>query len=117
MGRIFTLIKVDYSFFFVSCQISASLFWASGIRIIFSRTRSYLSARACRNAGYEVVYTDLHQAPEQIVSTAIQEDVDLIGLSCLSGAHMHLFSEVLKLLRENSASFKVDEGIIKVLMF
>ena len=60
-------------------------------------------AGACRDAGYEVVYTGLHQAPEQIVSTAIQEDVDLIGLSCLSSADMHLFSEVLKLLREKTA--------------
>ena len=56
--------------------------------------------RACRDAGYEVVCTSLHHAPEQIVSTAIQEEVELIGLSCLSGVHMHLFSEVLKLLRE-----------------
>lgn len=57
-------------------------------------------ARACRDAGYEVIYTGLHQTPEQIASTAIQEDANLVGLSCLSGAHMHLFSEVLRLLRE-----------------
>ncbi len=59
-------------------------------------------ARAYRDAGFEVIYSGLHQTPEQIVNTAIQEDVDLIGLSCLSGAHMHLFSEVLKQLREKA---------------
>ena len=56
---------------------------------------SYLAvARACRNAGYGLVYNGLHQDPEQIVSTAIQEDTDLIGLSYLSGAHVHFFSRV-----------------------
>jgi len=60
-------------------------------------------ARAYRDAGFEVIYTGLHQMPEQIVSAAIQEDVDLVGLSCLSGAHMHLFSEVVKQLAEKGA--------------
>jgi len=60
-------------------------------------------ARGYRDAGFEVVYTGVHQTPEQIASAAIQEDVDLIGLSCLSGAHMHLFTEVAKQLRENGA--------------
>ncbi len=55
-------------------------------------------ARALRDAGHEVVYTGLHQTPEQIVETAIQEDADLIGLSVLSGAHMTLFKAVLDLL-------------------
>ena len=57
-------------------------------------------ARAYRDAGFEVIYSGVHQTPEQIVSAAIQEDIDLIGLSCLSGAHMHLFSEVVRQLRE-----------------
>ena len=60
-------------------------------------------ARAFRDAGYEVVYTGLHQTPEQIVAAAVQEDVDLIGLSCLSGAHMHLFGRVVELLKEHGA--------------
>ena len=57
-------------------------------------------ARALRDAGIEVVYTGLHQMPEQIVATAIQEDADGIGLSILSGAHMTLFPEVIRLLKE-----------------
>ena len=60
-------------------------------------------ARAFRDAGFEVVYTGLHQTPEQIVAAAVQEDVDLIGLSVLSGAHMTLFGRVLELLKENKA--------------
>src|SRR6266404_5564042 len=60
-------------------------------------------ARALRDAGFEVIYTGLHQTPEQIVATAIQEDVDAIGLSVLSGAHNYLFSRVLELLREKGA--------------
>jgi len=60
-------------------------------------------ARAFRDAGHEVIYTGLHQTPEQIVATAIQEDVDLIGLSVLSGAHDYLFPRVIELLRENGA--------------
>ena len=58
-------------------------------------------ARALRDAGMEVIYTGLRQTPEQIVETAIQEDVDVIGLSILSGAHTHLFPKVMELLKEN----------------
>jgi methylmalonyl-CoA mutase, C-terminal domain len=61
-------------------------------------------ARALRDAGHEVVYTGLHQTPEQIVETAIQEDADLIGLSVLSGAHMTLFRKIMELLEEREAS-------------
>jgi methylmalonyl-CoA mutase C-terminal domain/subunit len=57
-------------------------------------------ARSYRDAGFEVVYLGLHQTPEQIVNAAIQEDVDLVGISCHSGAHMYLFSEIIRLLRE-----------------
>ncbi|MFO7991449.1 MAG: cobalamin B12-binding domain-containing protein [Thermoplasmata archaeon] len=60
-------------------------------------------ARALRDAGMEVIYTGLHQTPEQIVEAAIQEDVDVIGLSLLSGAHMTLFPDVIDLLEENDA--------------
>jgi len=60
-------------------------------------------ARALRDAGFEVVYTGLHQTPEQIVETAIQEDADAVGLSLHSGAHMTLFPKVVKLLRERDA--------------
>jgi len=60
-------------------------------------------ARALRDAGFEVIYTGLHQTPEQIVATAIQEDVDAIGLSVLSGAHAYLFKRVLELLKEKGA--------------
>ena len=61
-------------------------------------------ARALRDAGHEVIYTGLHQTPEQIVETAIQEDADLIGLSVLSGAHMTLFRRLVELLAERDAS-------------
>lgn len=61
-------------------------------------------ARALRDAGMEVIYTGLHQTPEQIVQTAIQEDADAIGLSVLSGAHMTLFRRVLELLTEREAT-------------
>jgi isobutyryl-CoA mutase small subunit len=61
-------------------------------------------ARALRDAGMEVVYTGLHQTPDQIVETAIQEDADAIGLSVLSGAHMTLFRRVMELLAERDAS-------------
>ena len=60
-------------------------------------------ARALRDAGVEVIYTGLHQTPEQIVATAIQEDADAVGLSVLSGAHMTLFQRVLDLLAEQDA--------------
>lgn len=76
-----------------------------GVRVI---------ARAYRDAGFEVVYTGLHQTPEQIVAAAVQEDVDLIGLSCLSGAHLHLFGRVIKLLKEAKADdvMVIGGGII-----
>jgi methylmalonyl-CoA mutase C-terminal domain/subunit len=76
-----------------------------GVRVI---------ARAYRDAGFEVVYTGLHQTPEQIVAAAVQEDVDLIGLSVLSGAHMTLFKRVLDLLKANKANdvMVVGGGII-----
>jgi methylmalonyl-CoA mutase C-terminal domain/subunit len=76
-----------------------------GVRVI---------ARAYRDAGFEVVYTGLHQTPEQIVAAAVQEDVDLIGLSCLSGAHMSLFKRVLELLEANKADdvMVIGGGII-----
>ncbi len=60
-------------------------------------------ARALRDAGMEVIYTGLHQTPEMIVAAAIQEDVDAVGLSILSGAHMHIFPAVLELLRAQQA--------------
>lgn len=60
-------------------------------------------ARALRDAGMEVIYTGLHQTPEMIVQSAIQEDVQCIGLSILSGAHMVLFPEVIELLKEKEA--------------
>jgi methylmalonyl-CoA mutase C-terminal domain/subunit len=71
-------------------------------------------ARAYRDAGFEVIYTGLHQTPEQIVAAALQEDVDLIGLSVLSGAHMHLFKRVLELLKANKADdiMVIGGGII-----
>ena len=63
-----------------------------------------LVARALRDAGVEIIYTGLHQTPEQIVATAIQEDVQAIGLSIHSGAHNSLFSRVLELLKEQGAA-------------
>ncbi len=60
-------------------------------------------ARALRDAGMEVIYTGLHQTPEQIVQTAIEEDADAVGLSILSGAHMTLCARILELLRERGA--------------
>jgi len=60
-------------------------------------------ARALRDAGMEVIYTGLHQTPEQIVETAIQEDADAVGVSLLSGAHMTLVPRIIELLRENGA--------------
>jgi methylmalonyl-CoA mutase, C-terminal domain len=61
-------------------------------------------ARALRDAGMEVIYTGLHQTPEQVVETALQEDADAIGISILSGAHMTLIPKVVQLLEENDAS-------------
>ena len=60
-------------------------------------------ARAFRDAGFEVIYTGLHQSPEMVVATAIQEDVDAVSLSILSGAHNYLFPKVIELLREQKA--------------
>jgi methylmalonyl-CoA mutase C-terminal domain/subunit len=59
--------------------------------------------RALRDAGLEVIYTGIRQTPEQIASAAVQEGVDFVGLSCLSGAHNHLFREVVRLLRKKGA--------------
>ncbi|PIR25146.1 MAG: methylmalonyl-CoA mutase [Deltaproteobacteria bacterium CG_4_10_14_0_2_um_filter_43_8] len=68
-------------------------------------------ARALRDAGYEVIYTGLHQTPEQIVAAAIQEDVHAIGISILSGAHMYLFKAVMDLLKaEKSDDIKIFGG-------
>jgi methylmalonyl-CoA mutase C-terminal domain/subunit len=67
-------------------------------------------ARALRDAGFEVIYTGLHQTPEQIVTTAVQEDADAIGLSVLSGAHNYLFKRVLELLKEKGAGDVVVFG-------
>lgn len=60
-------------------------------------------ARAFRDAGFEIIYTGLHQTPEMVVNTAVQEDVDAISLSILSGAHNYLFPKVIELLRERGA--------------
>jgi len=67
-----------------------------------------LIARALRDAGMEVIYTGLRQTPEQIVAAAVQEDVDVIGMSILSGAHNHLFPKVVQLLKEQG----VDDVLI-----
>ena len=67
-------------------------------------------ARALRDAGMEVIYTGLHQTPEQIVAAALQEDADVIGLSILSGAHMHICPRVMELLRER----KLDDVLVVV---
>lgn len=67
-------------------------------------------ARALRDAGFEVIYTGLHQSPEQIVATAIQEDVDGIGLSSLAGAHDYLFPTIVDLLRQQGAKDTVVFG-------
>ncbi|TCS93502.1 cobalamin B12-binding domain-containing protein [Hazenella coriacea] len=71
-------------------------------------------AQALRDEGMEVIYTGLRQSPAQIVATAIQEDVDVIGLSCLSGAHNELFPEVTQLLKKQQASdiIVVGGGVI-----
>jgi methylmalonyl-CoA mutase C-terminal domain/subunit len=60
-------------------------------------------ARGFRDAGFEVIYTGVHQTPEQVANAAVQEDVDLVGLSCLSGAHLYLFREVVKELKKRGA--------------
>jgi methylmalonyl-CoA mutase C-terminal domain/subunit len=82
----------------------------AGVRILIGkpgldghdRGAKYI-ARALRNAGYEVIYTGIRQTPESIVTTAIQEDVQFVGLSLLSGAHNELFPKVVELLREQGA--------------
>jgi methylmalonyl-CoA mutase C-terminal domain/subunit len=65
-------------------------------------------ARALRDAGFEVIYTGLHQTPEQVVETALQEDADAVGLSLLSGAHMTLFPRILELLKERG----IDDVVV-----
>ena len=65
-------------------------------------------ARALRDAGMEVIYTGLHQTPDQIISAALQEDVDAVGLSILSGAHMHLFPRIMELRSER----KMDDVVV-----
>ena len=67
-------------------------------------------ARALRDAGMEVIYTGLHQTPEMIATAAVQEDVDVVGLSILSGAHMTLFPRVLDLMREQAEGAGSVEG-------
>ncbi|HXY73037.1 MAG TPA: cobalamin B12-binding domain-containing protein [Actinomycetota bacterium] len=67
-------------------------------------------ARALRDAGFEVIYTGLHQTPEQIAETVIQEDADAVGLSCHSGAHLTLFPRVVQILREQGAGDVVVFG-------
>jgi len=71
-------------------------------------------ARALRDAGFEVIYTGLRQTPEQIAEAALQEDVDVVGLSILSGAHMRLFPEIMRLLKEKGmgAVLVIAGGII-----
>src|SRR5690242_16533968 len=61
-------------------------------------------ARALRDAGHEVIYTGLHQTPQMIVSAALQEDVELVGLSILSGAHVHLVKEIMRLMKTQKLS-------------
>jgi methylmalonyl-CoA mutase C-terminal domain/subunit len=67
-------------------------------------------ARALRDAGMEVVYTGLHQTPEMIVNAAIQEDVDVVGVSILSGAHMHIFPKIMTMLKEREVEDIVVVG-------
>ncbi|AIF69382.1 methylmalonyl-CoA mutase [Palaeococcus pacificus DY20341] len=69
-------------------------------------------ARAFRDAGFEVIYTGIRQTPEQIVESVIQEDVDVLGLSILSGAHMVLIPKILKLLEENE--LKINEDVLVI---
>jgi methylmalonyl-CoA mutase C-terminal domain/subunit len=80
---------------------------AAGVRLLVGKVGldghdrgAKIIARALRDAGFEVIYTGLHQTPEMVVATALQEDVDGIGLSILSGAHLTLFPKILSLLRE-----------------
>ncbi len=73
-------------------------------------TGAIVVSRALRDAGMEVIYTGLRQTPEMVVQTAIQEDVDVVGISTLSGAHMKHFPKVLKLLKEKGAEDKLVIG-------
>lgn len=89
----------------------ATLRLVSAIRVVVAKPGldghdrgAKVVARALRDAGCEVIYTGLHQTPAQIVDTAVQEDADAIGLSVLSGAHLVLFEEVMKLLADSQAS-------------
>jgi methylmalonyl-CoA mutase C-terminal domain/subunit len=89
----------------------------TGVRVVIAKAGldghdrgAKIVARALRDAGAEVIYTGLHQTPEQIVRAAIQEDAAAIGLSILSGAHMTLFARVLELLREQQAEDVVVFG-------
>jgi len=84
--------------------------WERRIRILIAKPGlnghdrgARVIARGFRDAGFEVIYTGLHQTPEQVVAAAIQEDVDVIGLSTLSGAHDYLFPRVIELLKERGA--------------
>ena len=91
----------------------ALLYWpavAQRIRVVIAKPGldghdrgAKIIARALRDAGMEVIYTGLHQTPEQIVETAIQEDADAVGISILSGAHMTLVPRIVEGLRENEA--------------
>ncbi|MEX1226412.1 MAG: cobalamin B12-binding domain-containing protein [Marinobacter sp.] len=67
-------------------------------------------ARALRDAGMDVVYTGLHRTPDEVVDAAIQEDVDILGISLLSGAHMHIFPKVLELLKAKDAEDMIVAG-------
>ena len=67
-------------------------------------------ARSLRDAGMDVVYTGLHRTPEEVVDAAIQEDVDILGISLLSGAHMHIFPKVLELLKDREAEDMIVAG-------
>jgi methylmalonyl-CoA mutase C-terminal domain/subunit len=67
-------------------------------------------ARALRDAGFEVIYTGLHQTPEMVASAALQEDVDCVGLSILSGAHIHLVDAIIKLMKKNGTKVPVYVG-------
>jgi methylmalonyl-CoA mutase C-terminal domain/subunit len=91
--------------------VGAAASAASPVRVVIAKPGldghdrgAKVVARALRDAGVEVIYTGLHQTPEQIVDAAIQEDADAIGLSVLSGAHMTLFPRVVELLAERDAS-------------
>ena len=91
--------------------------WRRKIRVVIAKPGldghdrgAKIIARALRDAGMEVIYTGLHQTPEQIVETAIQEDADAVGISILSGAHMTLVPRILEGLRENG----VDDVLVVV---